>query len=95
MSESVQDNIIKKVFNESPPIYSTHQHACLTLSMNDRLQLFRFPSTMIDIFRQMINTAWTRGVQAEKQFIDFYEFKCKGNPWLGSGNDYITARILM
>jgi hypothetical protein len=80
---------------ESPPSYSSYQHACLTFTRTDRLRLFRFPQTIIDVIRSTINKTWLLGLQRETQVIDFYEFKFNGNPWVYSEDEYIPTRVMM
>ncbi|CAF0859540.1 unnamed protein product [Rotaria sp. Silwood1] len=71
------------------------QHACVTLNMTDCLRLIRFPASIIDVIRQVIITNWPRGLNKERQDIDFYEFKLYGNPWWDPNDDAILSRILM
>ncbi len=80
---------------EAPPAYTSYQHACVTLNMSDRLRLIRFPSKIIDIVREAITTSWPRGLNKEKQEVDFYEFKLYGNPWWGQADEAVSSRILM
>jgi hypothetical protein len=80
---------------EAPPAYTSYQHACMTLNMSDRLRLIRFPPRIIDVIRQAITKSWPRGLNKEKQDIEFYEFKLYGNPWWGQGDEAVSSRILM
>jgi hypothetical protein len=80
---------------DDPPAYTSYHHAGVTINMSDRLRFIRFPSTIIDVVRQAIITGWRRGINKEKQNIDFHEFKLNGNPWWGQGEEAISSRILM
>ncbi|UJR08572.1 hypothetical protein I4U23_012831 [Adineta vaga] len=82
-------------FNEMPPTYSRHQHACIMLSSSDKLRLLRFPSTIIDVLRQAIMNGWSKGIQRERTYENTYEFKLHGNPWWGQGNEAVPSRMLM
>lgn len=85
----------KNTQTETPPAYTSYQHACVTLNMSDRLRLIRFPQEIIDVVRQAITTSWPRGLNKEKHDTDFYEFKLHGNPWWGQGEEAISSRSLM
>ncbi|CAF1267861.1 unnamed protein product [Adineta steineri] len=91
MSKSESNNI----HVDSPPNYSVHQHACITLFRTDRLRCFQFPLSIINIVRDTINASWVNGLQKETQNIGFYEFKFKGNPWLRGGDENIPAQIVI
>jgi hypothetical protein len=80
---------------ESPPSYSSYQHACLTFALTDRLRLCRFPPEIISVVRNIIYTIWSRGVQKEIQELDYYEFKVRGNPWAYSEDEFAEARVMM
>ncbi|CAF4081209.1 unnamed protein product [Adineta steineri] len=54
MSKSESNNI----HVDSPPNYSVHQHACITLFRTDRLRCFQFPLSIINIVRDTINASW-------------------------------------
>ncbi|CAF3573407.1 unnamed protein product [Rotaria sp. Silwood1] len=95
MSKSGLNNTGRNISNEFPPTYSTYQHACMTFSMNDRLRFFRFPLAILNAIRKVINTTWLEGLQREKKYEDFYEFKFNGNPWLYRDNDGLVSRIMI
>jgi hypothetical protein len=95
MSKSELNNDGTVVPSDFPPVYSAHQHACLTLNMTDRLRLLRFPPAIIDVVRQAIMTSWRRGLQKEKQYAGAHEFKFSGNPWFGQGPESVESRIMM
>ena len=80
---------------ESPPTYSSYQHACLTFALTDRLRLCRFPPAIISVVRNIINATWSRGLQKELQELDYYEFKVRGNPWANSEDEYAETRVMM
>ncbi|CAF3080370.1 unnamed protein product [Rotaria sp. Silwood2] len=67
----------------------------MTFTMNDRLRFFRFPLTIINIIRKVINTTWLNGLQNEKQDADFYEFKFHGNPWSSRESGNMSSRIMI
>ncbi|CAF0781579.1 unnamed protein product [Rotaria sp. Silwood1] len=81
--------------DDLPPAYSLHQHACLTLNWTDRLRLIRFPTNIISVIRQAIQTSWYPGLQKEKEYAGAYEFKLNGNPWHGQGSEAVEARAMM
>ncbi|CAF2862192.1 unnamed protein product [Rotaria sp. Silwood2] len=81
--------------HDSPPAYSLHQHACLTLNRTDRLRFIRFPAIVIDAVRQAILTSWCPGLQKEKEYGGVHEFKLNGNPWQGQGSEAVESRITM
>jgi hypothetical protein len=95
MSKSELNKSSTGIINGSPPAYSHHQHACLTLNNTDLLRLIQFPAPIIDAVRQAILASWHRGIQKEKQYGGAHEFKFGGNPWFGPGVEAVESRILM
>ena len=62
---------------------------------NDRLRLLQFSSDEIQAIRNTISTSWPSGTQTERDYYGSHEFKLRGNPWSGSGDDAIFARRFM
>ncbi|KAF2095963.1 hypothetical protein NA57DRAFT_43365 [Rhizodiscina lignyota] len=50
---------------------------------------------MISLVRQTIAGAWPRGIQEERLYVGSHEFKLKGNPWRGAGDENIHAKRLI
>lgn len=69
--------------------------ACLSLHLTDRIRLLDFPEVTIDFFRAVIREHWTSGIQYERDYAGSFEFKLRGNPWQGRGNEAITSRRLI
>ncbi len=80
---------------DGSPAYKSYHHTCVILNMSDRLRLIRFPLKIIDVIREAIIISWPRGLNKEKQDIDFYEFKLHGNPWWSQRTEAVSSRILM
>jgi hypothetical protein len=95
MSKSELNKASTGFINGSPPAYSRHQHACLTLNWSDRIRLIQFPAAITDAVRQAILISWNGGLQKEKQYGGAHEFKLGGNPWSGQGMEAVESRILM
>ncbi|KAJ7635048.1 hypothetical protein FB45DRAFT_1142854 [Roridomyces roridus] len=69
--------------------------ASLSMHMGDRLRLLNFPPEIIAIIRQTISTSWPRGLQSEMLYHGSHEFKLRGYPWRGHGEEGILSRRLM
>ncbi|CAF0781516.1 unnamed protein product [Rotaria sp. Silwood1] len=83
------------VANDFSSVDSVHQRACLTLDRSDCLRLIRFPVKIINIIRQAILDSWPRGLKNETEYAGSYEFKFRGNPWLGHGAAAVESRAMM
>ncbi|KAJ7635020.1 hypothetical protein FB45DRAFT_1025921 [Roridomyces roridus] len=69
--------------------------AFVSMHMGDRLRLLNFPPEIIAIIRQTISTSWPRGLQSEMLYHGSHEFKLRGYPWRGHGEEGILSRRLM
>lgn len=78
----------------APPTFRT-PFASLSLHRSDRLRLLQFPPPAIDTIRDTIRTSWPRGLQDERPNSGSLEFKLKGYPWDGKGDDAVLARRFM
>ncbi|ORX77100.1 hypothetical protein K493DRAFT_363489 [Basidiobolus meristosporus CBS 931.73] len=43
----------------------------------------------------MLKRAWFQGIQDERDYHGYPEFKLRGNPWLGQGEEAVYSRVLM
>ncbi|KAJ3181344.1 hypothetical protein HDU85_003658 [Gaertneriomyces sp. JEL0708] len=68
---------------------------CISLHEGDKLRILNFPAALVDPFRYVLQTAWHRGIQSEKDYGGSYQFKMKGYPWYGAGEDSVGARRLV
>ncbi|KAH8829841.1 hypothetical protein DL96DRAFT_905419 [Flagelloscypha sp. PMI_526] len=72
----------------SPPALPTF--ACITLNMNDRLRMIKFPKEDVDALRPVIQASWRSldshyvGIQSEEVYHGSHEFKLKGYPWIST-----------
>ncbi|KAH8829839.1 hypothetical protein DL96DRAFT_1812983 [Flagelloscypha sp. PMI_526] len=64
--------------------------ACITLNMNDRLRMIKFPKEDIDAIRTVIQTSWrslsgeNSGIQSEQEYHGSHEFKLHGYLWVST-----------
>ncbi|XP_048580053.1 uncharacterized protein LOC5501260 isoform X2 [Nematostella vectensis] len=49
---------------------------------------------MINVIRGVIQSTWRRGIQADGSKGIYHEFKLSGNPWIGTGDESVNARLL-
>ena len=80
-----------------PPGYSVFKTAFASLSLHqsDQIRLLQFPQSDIDSLRAVIKATYSLGIQEERIYGESYEFKLRGHPWTGRGNEVIPSRILM
>ncbi len=69
--------------------------ASLSMHENDRLRLLQFSSDETQTIRDTISISWPNGIQSERDYYGSHEFKLRGNPWYGSGDDAVFARRFM
>ena len=84
-----------RLFEKQPSTTRNNTFASLSMHMDDRLRLMQFSDADFQAIRRTINTCWPKGVQDEKEYHGSHEFKLRGNPWRGSGNDAVYARRFM
>ncbi|KAH8901034.1 hypothetical protein GQ53DRAFT_835005 [Thozetella sp. PMI_491] len=80
--------------SSAAPAFRT-QFACLTLNQHDLLRCINFPANDVHIIRQVLQTIWPRGLQAEGPYGPAREFKLNGYPWAYSAHGDDDARYLM
>lgn len=66
----------------------------MTLNSTDKLRLLRFSEPDLGAVRLAINQSWSQGIQHEESYYGAWEYKLKGNPWYGAGDEAIPSRIL-
>ncbi|GAA5852609.1 hypothetical protein JCM9279_005528 [Rhodotorula babjevae] len=71
-------------------------YAALHLARSDRVRLVGFPPSVIQPVHDAIWGSWALGIQKESTFDPVsYEFKLKGNPWYGQGEQAVPSRRLV
>jgi hypothetical protein len=61
----------------------------------DRLRLMQLPPDIVVLIQNAIYQHWPLDIQAVRDYSNSYEFKLKGRPWVGYGEDVVHARRLM
>jgi hypothetical protein len=69
--------------------------ASVSMHMEDRLRFLHFPDETFNICRQVVHTAWKRGIQDEREYGGSMEIKLYGHPWRGAGDESVDARRLI
>lgn len=77
-----------------PAIKSEYQVCCITMNLRDRLRLLACPPDLTPLIRTCILETWGP-VQSEREYHGSHEFKLKGYPWLGRGEDAVSSRRLL
>ncbi len=77
-----------------PANKSQYQVCCITMNMGDRLRLLACPAEVIPLIRECIQASWGK-IQDERPYNGSHEFKLKGYPWYGQGNDAVASRRLL
>lgn len=73
---------------------STGNTFCIALIEYDKILVIGASSTVIACIEDTIKKAWSKGVQSEKTGESF-QFKLKGNPWIGNLDEFVPARRLL
>lgn len=82
-------------YNKYEPLSSQqYQVCCITMNMTDRLRLLACPPEIIPLMRECINQCWGQ-IQDERSYYGSHEFKIRGNPWYGQGDDAVSSRRLL
>lgn len=68
---------------------------CLSLHESDKIRVMNLATTSIPALRSCIESSWSYGIQSEGPYGISYEFKLRGRPWEGSGEQANAARRLM
>ncbi|KAF2121298.1 hypothetical protein BDV96DRAFT_563993 [Lophiotrema nucula] len=84
----------ENTFASSSTAFQT-RFASLSMHMEDRIRLLKFPTPIIDLCRRAIKATWARGIQDEREYGGSHEFKLYGTPWRGYGEQAIAARRLI
>lgn len=70
------------------------QVCCISLSKNDRIRLIGLPADVTNEIRNAIIGSWDPIVR-EGDYYGSYEFKLKGDPWCGHGEQAVDSRRLL
>jgi len=82
-------------YGQYEPVNKTqYQVCCITMNMGDRLRLLACPPEIIPLIRDSIQQTWGK-VQEERPYHGSHEFKLKGYPWHGQGDDAVASRRLL
>lgn len=77
-----------------PAEYDGIQVCSISLNWTDRIRLIGLPVDVITSMRTAITSSWGP-IQNESDYYSTYEFKLKGNPWYGQGEDSVQCRKLL
>jgi len=77
-----------------PASFENIQVCSISFNMNDRIRLIAVPGEMTHAIRDAISLSWGK-IQDEREYHGAHEFKLKGNPWLGHGDDSVYSRRLL
>ncbi len=66
----------------------------ISLNMTDRIRLIGLPVDVINEIKRAIIISWGE-IQEEGEYHTSFEFKLKGDPWIGEGNDAVYSRRLL
>lgn len=82
-------------YEKLPPArYEGIQVCSISLNMSDRIRLIGLPIDVLDSMRIAITNSWGQ-IQKEADYYSTYEFKLKGYPWTGQGDDAVNSRRLL
>ncbi|KAG0055374.1 hypothetical protein BGZ83_008766 [Gryganskiella cystojenkinii] len=71
------------------------QICCISLNSTDKIRLINVPFDLTDLIRATILSSWGNPVQKEDRIASAHEFKLKGNPWIGAGEESVRSRRLV
>lgn len=74
--------------------YEGIQVCSISLNMTDRIRLIGLPIDVINSMRTAITHSWG-SIQNESDYYSTHEFKLRGNPWHGQGEDAVHSRRLL
>lgn len=77
-----------------PATYQGIEVCSISLNKSDRIRLIGLPIDVINEMRTAIGNSWGQ-IQKESDYYSTYEFKLKGNPWYGQGDDAVASRRLL
>ncbi|KAG4071636.1 hypothetical protein HA402_011790 [Bradysia odoriphaga] len=79
---------LRAAFNDNIEVCS------ISLNRTDRIRLFGLPADVINELKTAITSSWGP-IQKENDYHGAFEFKLKGNPWYGQGDDAVHCRRLL
>ncbi|KAI9098187.1 hypothetical protein DFS34DRAFT_102244 [Phlyctochytrium arcticum] len=68
---------------------------CLSPHMGDKLRLINVPAPLVEPFAALLQRSWQKGIQNRTLYGRSLEFKLRGYPWYGQGNDAVPSRELV
>ena len=71
------------------------QMLCLSLDGSDRIRVMALSADSLPALRTAIEASWQYGIQSEGVYGISYEFKLRGQPWQGCGEQANDARRLI
>ena len=71
------------------------QILCLSLHESDKIRVMALSADSLPALRTAIEASWQYGIQSEGVYGISYEFKLRGRPWQGSGEQANAARRLI
>lgn len=77
-----------------PAEFDGIQVCSISFNMSDRIRLIGLPIDVINSMRTAIINSWGH-IQNERDYYSTYEFKLKGYPWSGQGEDAVSSRRLL
>jgi len=78
-----------------PPAANENIEVCsISFNQQDRVRLIGLPLTVVGEMRNTITNYWGP-IQSEKDYFGTHEFKLKGYPWVGQGEDAVSSRRLL
>ena len=80
------------IFRYEPESIEAGDYFALIIDRTDRINIVSPPAKTIDIIKDSISSAWTKGIQKEGEHLNTYEFKLKGNPWWNYGDDIVHSK---
>jgi hypothetical protein len=84
--------VFKKQETLPPPV----TWLCIFFAGRDKLRLTGAPSEVVAAFREILRAYGPLQSEAWKdQSLDVYEFKLRGFPWYGSGDELINVRVMV
>ena len=86
------------VFHKREPKYSPVM--CLSLNDVDTFRLINMPDNLVELFKQILFSRWSKGIKQEKEWTisssRVCEIKLAGRPWSGGqSNDTFHARSFL
>lgn len=67
----------------------------MQITSGDLLRVIRFDDAEVTLLRKVITATWARGIQKEGLKNGCYEFKMKGNPFLGVRDEVVKGSRLV